>query len=56
MEPNEPFPSEDTSSQDSDEAVVQLTFEETRVLGSLIEKELTTPEYYHELKWVGKCM
>ena len=23
-----------------------LTFEEARVLGSLIEKELTTPEYY----------
>ena len=47
MEPNEQNPSEDTSpSQESDEAVVQLTFEETRVLGSLIEKELTTPEYY----------
>ena len=26
--------------------LVELTFEETRVLGSLIEKELTTPEYY----------
>ena len=24
----------------------ELSFEETRVLGSLIEKELTTPEYY----------
>ncbi len=47
MEPNKQNPSEDTSpSQESDEAVVQLTFEETRVLGSLIEKELTTPEYY----------
>ena len=29
-----------------DNALVELTFEETRVLGSLIEKELTTPEYY----------
>ena len=28
------------------ETSVELTFEETRVLGSLIEKELTTPEYY----------
>lgn len=26
--------------------LVELNFEETRVLGSLIEKELTTPEYY----------
>ncbi|MFL2926981.1 MAG: DUF480 domain-containing protein [Opitutales bacterium] len=26
--------------------LVELSFEETRVLGSLIEKELTTPEYY----------
>ncbi len=26
--------------------LVVLSFEETRVLGSLIEKELTTPEYY----------
>lgn len=32
-------------SQDKD-VLVQLSFEETRVLGSLIEKELTTPEYY----------
>lgn len=30
----------------SDDKIVTLTFEETRVLGSLIEKELTTPEYY----------
>ena len=29
-----------------DNTLVELTFEETRVLGSLIEKELTTPEYY----------
>lgn len=29
-----------------DRILVELTFEETRVLGSLIEKELTTPEYY----------
>jgi len=47
MEPNEQNTNEDTfPSQEEDEAVVQLTFEETRVLGSLIEKELTTPEYY----------
>ena len=26
--------------------LVVLNFEETRVLGSFIEKELTTPEYY----------
>ncbi len=25
---------------------INLTFEETRIIGSLIEKELTTPEYY----------
>lgn len=31
---------------DKPENLVELTFEETRVLGSLIEKELTTPEYY----------
>jgi uncharacterized protein YceH (UPF0502 family) len=29
-----------------DEKLPELSFEETRVLGSLIEKELTTPEYY----------
>ncbi|HED38535.1 MAG TPA: DUF480 domain-containing protein, partial [Ignavibacteria bacterium] len=23
-----------------------LTFEETRIIGSLIEKKITTPEYY----------
>ena len=28
------------------ESLPELTFTETRVLGSLIEKELTTPEYY----------
>jgi hypothetical protein len=33
-------------SDESEESLVQLSFEETRVLGSLIEKELTTPEYY----------
>jgi len=34
--------------EDADEvdSLVELSFEETRVLGSLIEKELTTPEYY----------
>ena len=35
-----------SSSQESEEELIQLSFEETRVLGSLIEKELTTPEYY----------
>ena len=35
-----------SSSQESEEKLIQLSFEETRVLGSLIEKELTTPEYY----------
>ena len=33
-------------SEGSSEDLIQLSFEETRVLGSLIEKELTTPEYY----------
>ena len=37
--------SSDQNSGISQELVV-LNFEETRVLGSLIEKELTTPEYY----------
>jgi len=47
MEPNNLSSSENPSpSDDRGEALVQLTFEETRVLGSLIEKELTTPEYY----------
>jgi len=35
--------------EDADEDLInlaELSFEETRVLGSLIEKELTTPEYY----------
>lgn len=31
---------------ESEEQLVELSFEETRVFGSLIEKELTTPEYY----------
>jgi uncharacterized protein YceH (UPF0502 family) len=48
MEPNDLNPpneaQEDDSTSESD--LVQLSFEETRVLGSLIEKELTTPEYY----------
>lgn len=47
MEPNEQYPSDHSSQpSESEESVVQLSFEETRVLGSLIEKELTTPEYY----------
>ena len=32
--------------EDDEEFLETLGFEETRVLGSLIEKELTTPEYY----------
>jgi uncharacterized protein YceH (UPF0502 family) len=35
-----------SSSEETKEDLIQLSFEETRVLGSLIEKELTTPEYY----------
>jgi len=35
-----------SSPEGSSEDLIQLSFEETRVLGSLIEKELTTPEYY----------
>ena len=47
MEPNEQYPSDHSSQPlESEESLVQLSFEETRVLGSLIEKELTTPEYY----------
>ena len=34
------------SAEDAEESLKTLTFEEGRVLGSLIEKELTTPEYY----------
>ncbi len=48
MEPNNSSSSKHPS-QDGEgttEELVQLSFEETRVLGSLIEKELTTPEYY----------
>ena len=37
-------PSEKDTPEDNQ--VVALNFEESRVLGSLIEKELTTPEYY----------
>ena len=48
MEPDNTYTSESTTADTiaSAEELVQLTFEETRVLGSLIEKELTTPEYY----------
>jgi len=35
-----------SSSDETNEELIQLSFEETRILGSLIEKELTTPEYY----------
>ena len=31
---------------EEEESLEELNFEESRVLGSLIEKELTTPEYY----------
>jgi len=48
MEPNDNFSSVNPAQEDneSEDQLIQLTFEETRVLGSLIEKELTTPEYY----------
>jgi len=42
LEPDLPSPPSEENSED----LIQLSFEETRVLGSLIEKELTTPEYY----------
>ena len=38
--------SEAPSADGEEESLPELSFEETRVLGSLIEKELTTPEYY----------
>ena len=43
---NQPSNSQPESNSDDDTTLVVLSFEETRVLGSLIEKELTTPEYY----------
>ena len=43
---NQPNYSQPESTSDDDTNFVVLSFEETRVLGSLIEKELTTPEYY----------
>ena len=43
---NQPSNSQPESNSDDDINLVVLSFEETRVLGSLIEKELTTPEYY----------
>ncbi len=49
LEPDTSVPAESTSfgeASESEEELVQISFEETRVLGSLIEKELTTPEYY----------
>jgi len=46
MEPNNTSPNDCSQGSLDDEVLVQLSFEETRVLGSLIEKELTTPEYY----------
>ena len=41
--------SKESSANDEAEELITLNFEETRVLGSLIEKELTTPEYYLSL-------
>ena len=51
MKPDNTFSSENTTADgnDSAEELVQLTFEETRVLGSLIEKELTTLVLSNEL-------
>ena len=37
----EPLPQEQTENE-----LPELTFEQTRILGALIEKELATPEYY----------
>ena len=34
------------SASGDENVLLSLNFEESRVLGSLIEKELTTPEYY----------
>ncbi len=36
----------DQEPEDTEKGLESLNFEEARVLGSLIEKELTTPEYY----------
>ena len=36
----------DNGNEEAEEGLANLNFEESRVLGSLIEKELTTPEYY----------
>ena len=36
----------DQEPEDTEKGLESLSFEEARVLGSLIEKELTTPEYY----------
>ena len=41
-----PEMSDYTEMENDKEELPVLSFEETRVLGSLIEKELTTPEYY----------
>ena len=46
MEDHNQVESTDGTESDSSNLLVDLNFEETRVLGSLIEKELTTPEYY----------
>ena len=46
MEDHNQVESTEGTESDSSNVLVDLNFEETRVLGSLIEKELTTPEYY----------
>ncbi len=47
LEPDSDPPEPQSSCVDSEsESLPQLNFIECRVLGSLIEKELTTPEYY----------
>ena len=46
MEDHNQVESAEGTESDSSNLLVDLNFEESRVLGSLIEKELTTPEYY----------
>ncbi len=40
------FPDQEPAPEDSGSALPLLSFEESRVLGSLMEKAVTTPEYY----------
>ncbi|MDF1861156.1 MAG: YceH family protein [Verrucomicrobiales bacterium] len=47
METDESFEEESsTDDRGSDSDLIQLTFEESRVLGCLLEKEATTPDHY----------